>query len=89
MALGQKGARTNPAPKTDSARAQLSTFHCALCNKGYARANEFAAHEASYEHNHNQRRKDLKSMNMSMAKTSGAGKGEGDGVMKVKPISFG
>ncbi|KAI9717358.1 MAG: hypothetical protein M1828_007246 [Chrysothrix sp. TS-e1954] len=56
-----------PAPKTEAARVSLQSFYCDLCQKGYSRQNEFAAHEASYEHNHNQRRKDLKGMNQAMS----------------------
>ncbi|KAI9651864.1 MAG: hypothetical protein M1831_007529 [Alyxoria varia] len=77
--------------KTDAARASLQSFYCTLCNKGYSRQNEFAAHESSYEHNHNQRRKDLKSMNQAMSRGSG-GTNKDDaagGLIKVKPIELG
>jgi len=80
----------NPAPQTDSARETLRSFYCALCQKGYSRAHEFAVHESSYEHNHKQRLKDLKAMNKSMADaTTGAssrGKDEDAGVIKIAPI---
>ncbi|KAF2453374.1 hypothetical protein BDY21DRAFT_356518 [Lineolata rhizophorae] len=55
-------AHTNPPPKTESAREALKSFYCDICNKGYARQNEFSAHELSYEHNHNMRRKELRNM---------------------------
>lgn len=77
---------TNPAPQTASARAALAAFHCALCGKGYARQNEFAAHEASYEHNHNKRRADLRRMNsaMSAAGRSDADKDGSGGIIRIQ-----
>ncbi|KAL9081566.1 MAG: hypothetical protein Q9159_007258 [Coniocarpon cinnabarinum] len=79
---------TNPAPVTESAKAQLANFHCDLCNKGYARQNEFAAHEGSYEHNHNKRRLELKAMSVSMSNSSSGTKKkkkglEEEGIMEI------
>ncbi|KAK2760040.1 hypothetical protein FQN54_002776 [Arachnomyces sp. PD_36] len=51
---------TNPAPKTDSARSALTSFHCDLCNKSYSRHPEYEAHVSSYDHQHKKRLKDLK-----------------------------
>ncbi|KAI5291990.1 hypothetical protein KEM52_006704 [Ascosphaera acerosa] len=52
----------NPAPKTESARAALSSFHCTLCNKSYARHPEYEAHIGSYDHQHKKRLRDLKQL---------------------------
>ncbi|KAJ5219763.1 hypothetical protein N7468_008967 [Penicillium chermesinum] len=53
---------TNPAPKTESARAALSAFTCSLCNKSYARHPEYEAHIGSYDHQHRRRLQDLKEL---------------------------
>lgn len=38
--------------QTESAREARKSFYCELCSKGYARMNEFEAHEGSYDHLH-------------------------------------
>lgn len=38
--------------QTESAREARKSFYCELCGKGYARMNEFEAHEGSYDHLH-------------------------------------
>lgn len=43
---------TNPPSQTESAREARKSFYCELCGKGYARMNEFEAHEGSYDHLH-------------------------------------
>lgn len=43
--------KKNPS-QTESAREARKSFHCELCGKGYARMNEFEAHEGSYDHLH-------------------------------------
>ncbi|KAI5305057.1 hypothetical protein KEM56_005402 [Ascosphaera pollenicola] len=53
---------TNPAPKTESARSALSSFHCSLCNKSYSRHPEYEAHIGSYDHQHKKRLRDLKQL---------------------------
>lgn len=53
---------TNPAPKTESARAAARSFFCDLCQKGYARMNELDAHLSSYDHAHRKRLQDMKKM---------------------------
>ncbi|KAI9691366.1 MAG: hypothetical protein M1820_009703 [Bogoriella megaspora] len=53
---------TNPAPQTESARQAIKSFFCDLCQKGYARFNEYEAHQSSYDHQHRRRMKDLKAM---------------------------
>lgn len=80
-----RGNYTNPAPQTESARQQLSNFYCDLCGKGYARQNEFASHEGSYEHNHNKRRKELKAMSVSMnsAHTKKKKGADDEGIMEI------
>jgi hypothetical protein len=39
---------TNPVPKTASAREALRNFYCDLCDRGYARINEYDAHLSRY-----------------------------------------
>ncbi|KAL1956690.1 hypothetical protein VTO42DRAFT_6940 [Malbranchea cinnamomea] len=53
---------TNPAPKTESARSALNSFHCDLCNKSYSRHPEYEAHISSYDHQHKKRLRDLKQL---------------------------
>ncbi|KAF2135914.1 uncharacterized protein K452DRAFT_322768 [Aplosporella prunicola CBS 121167] len=43
-------AFTNPAPKTESAREAAKNFFCELCQKGYARSNEYETHLTSRDH---------------------------------------
>jgi hypothetical protein len=43
---------TLPQALTESARAARMSFYCEMCGKGYARMNEFQAHESSYDHSH-------------------------------------
>ncbi|KAF2863821.1 hypothetical protein K470DRAFT_196566, partial [Piedraia hortae CBS 480.64] len=53
---------TLPQATTDSAREARRSFFCDLCQKGYARINDFEAHEASYDHLHKKRIKELKQL---------------------------
>jgi Zinc-finger double-stranded RNA-binding len=70
-------------------------FHCSLCNKGYARMNEYEAHLSSYDHSHKQRLKDMKAMVRDPAAVERARKAEAkaeakaDGIVKVMPTSEG
>ncbi|CAK4034811.1 G patch domain-containing 8 [Lecanosticta acicola] len=49
-----------PQAATESAREARKSFFCQLCQKGYARMNEFEAHEGSYDHQHRKRLKEMK-----------------------------
>lgn len=51
-----------PSAQTESARELRRAFFCELCQKGYARINEFEAHEGSYDHQHRKRLKDMKAL---------------------------
>ncbi|KAM0714372.1 hypothetical protein Q7P37_010159 [Cladosporium fusiforme] len=53
---------TLPQALTESARAARMSFFCELCQKGYARMNEFQAHESSYDHSHRMRLKEMKQL---------------------------
>lgn len=51
-----------PSAQTESAREARRQFFCELCNKGYARSNEYDAHLSSYDHTHRQRMKDMRAL---------------------------
>nr|OQO29292.1 hypothetical protein B0A51_04086 [Rachicladosporium sp. CCFEE 5018] len=51
-----------PKAATESAKAARRAFFCELCQKGYARMNEYEAHEGSYDHQHRKRLKEMKSL---------------------------
>ncbi|KAI5289662.1 hypothetical protein KEM54_003476 [Ascosphaera aggregata] len=53
---------TRSDSQTESARLALSSFHCSLCNKSYARHPEYEAHISSYDHQHKKRLRDLKQL---------------------------
>ena len=68
-----------------------------LCAKGYARQNEYLAHESSYDHQHKKRLKDLKAMSKTMepTATTKARKAEqkgleksGASLIKINPIAM-
>lgn len=64
-------------------------FYCDLCQKGYARQNEFAAHETSYEHQHAERLTKLKKQNAAMARKDTADtRAKPSGGMTIKPINM-
>lgn len=72
--------------------AARAAFFCDLCQKGYARANEYAAHESSYDHTHKKRLKELKAMDKSMSDSvSKARRNEekAAGIIKINPIALG
>ncbi|KAK5019132.1 hypothetical protein BJ546DRAFT_119164 [Cryomyces antarcticus] len=84
---------TNPAPKTESAREARKSFFCELCQKGYARMNEFEAHESSYDHSHKKRLKEMKQMTRDPLATDKARRAERradekSGLIAIKPISL-
>ncbi|KAI9681544.1 MAG: hypothetical protein M1817_002829 [Caeruleum heppii] len=84
---------TNPAPKTESARAARKSFFCELCQKGYSRMNEFEAHESSYDHTHKQRLKDLKTMTRDPHASTKARRAERkadekSGLITIKPVKL-
>ncbi|OQO10689.1 hypothetical protein B0A48_03989 [Cryoendolithus antarcticus] len=76
-----------PKAATESAKAARRAFFCELCQKGYARMNEYEAHEGSYDHQHRKRLKEMKSLtrdpslNQPSASTSRSTKG-GDGELR-------
>ncbi|KAI9736350.1 MAG: hypothetical protein M1834_001236 [Cirrosporium novae-zelandiae] len=84
---------TNPAPKTDSARAAAQSFFCSLCQKGYTRQPDYAAHLGSYDHQHKQRLKDLKAMSRPQPSTSARERSkkldEQSGLITIKPLKLG
>lgn len=45
-------------------------FFCELCNKGYARVQEYDAHCDSYDHHHRKRRKDLQELSRPSRSTA-------------------
>ncbi|TKA70597.1 hypothetical protein B0A55_06700 [Friedmanniomyces simplex] len=51
-----------PQAATESAREARKSFFCELCQKGYARMNDFEAHEGSYDHQHRKRLKEMKQL---------------------------
>ncbi|KAI7529941.1 hypothetical protein KC331_g14942 [Hortaea werneckii] len=51
-----------PQATTESAREVRKAFFCDLCQKGYARMNDFEAHEGSYDHQHRKRLKEMKQL---------------------------
>lgn len=51
-----------PSAQTESARELRRAFFCEMCQKGYARINEFEAHENSYDHQHRKRLKEMKAL---------------------------
>ncbi|KAF1348863.1 hypothetical protein BDV97DRAFT_399409 [Delphinella strobiligena] len=51
-----------PSAQTESARELRNKFYCEMCSKGYARINEFEAHENSYDHQHRKRLKEMKAL---------------------------
>ncbi|KAK3049174.1 hypothetical protein LTR09_009593 [Extremus antarcticus] len=61
-----------PQATTDSAREARKSFFCELCHKGYARMNDFEAHEGSYDHQHRKRLKDLRTLTRDPAATAKA-----------------
>ncbi|KAK5133431.1 hypothetical protein LTR08_007770 [Meristemomyces frigidus] len=54
--------QTLPQATTESAREARKSFFCELCQKGYARMNDFEAHEGSYDHQHRKRLKEMKQL---------------------------
>ncbi|EMC92865.1 hypothetical protein BAUCODRAFT_27192 [Baudoinia panamericana UAMH 10762] len=54
--------QTLPQAATESAREARKSFFCELCQKGYARMNDFEAHEGSYDHQHRKRLKEMKQL---------------------------
>ncbi|KAF2083215.1 hypothetical protein K490DRAFT_52231 [Saccharata proteae CBS 121410] len=84
---------TNPAPKTESAREARRAFFCELCQKGYARMNEFEAHEASYDHQHKKRLKDMKQISKDPMAAEKARRAErkaeqNSGLISFKPVKL-
>ncbi|KAL9032920.1 MAG: hypothetical protein Q9214_007756, partial [Letrouitia sp. 1 TL-2023] len=71
---------------TESAKRAREAFFCHLCDKGYARSNEYDAHLASYDHTHKQRLKDMKAMSRNPAQVSKARRAEAkrDGLISIK-----
>ncbi|KAK5128462.1 hypothetical protein LTR85_003130 [Meristemomyces frigidus] len=53
---------TLPQAATESAREARKSFFCELCQKGYARMNDYEAHEGSYDHQHRKRLKEMKQL---------------------------
>ncbi|KAF7191960.1 G patch domain-containing protein 8 [Pseudocercospora fuligena] len=51
-----------PQAATESAREARKSFFCELCQKGYARMNEFEAHEGSYDHQHRKRLMEMRKL---------------------------
>ena len=62
------------------------SFYCDLCQKGYARMNEYESHLSSYDHSHKQRLKDMKAMVRDPNAAARARKQEAkaDGVVSIK-----
>ncbi|KAF2725084.1 hypothetical protein K431DRAFT_240031 [Polychaeton citri CBS 116435] len=54
--------QTLPEATTESAKAARRSFFCELCQKGYARMNDFEAHEGSYDHQHRKRLKEMRQL---------------------------
>ncbi|KAK4542554.1 hypothetical protein LTR36_006602 [Oleoguttula mirabilis] len=54
--------QTLPQAATESAREARKSFFCELCQKGYARMNDYEAHEGSYDHQHRKRLKEMKQL---------------------------
>lgn len=83
-----------PPARTEAARAARMSFHCDLCNKGYARLPEWEAHEASYDHQHTKRLKEMKQMQKDPAAAQRARKAErradeSGGMIRIKPLKLG
>ncbi|CAK7268103.1 hypothetical protein SEPCBS57363_002926 [Sporothrix epigloea] len=79
--------QTLPPAQTESAREARRAFFCQLCQKGYARMNEYESHLSSYDHAHKQRLKDLKAMQRDPAVAERARQLEAkaaDGVISIK-----
>lgn len=84
---------TNPAPRTESARQAVRSFYCELCEKGYARMNEFEAHESSYDHQHKKRLKEMKQMQkdphaVEKARRAEKRADEKSGLISIKPVKL-
>ena len=76
-----------PPASTASALAARKAFYCDLCQKGYARMNEYEAHEGSYDHQHKKRLKEMKEMQRSVKGVSDANRpvgGEKGPLMKIQ-----
>lgn len=78
--------------QTASAIEARKSFFCELCQKGYSRQNEFAAHESSYDHTHKKRLKELKAMDKTMndsATKARRNEEKAAGIIKINPIALG